>query len=982
MTPDAFIAKWSANTRSERAAAQEHFIDLCRLLGEPTPNEADPDGEQYAFEKGAVKSSGGDGWADVWRRHRFAMEYKGKHKDLNAALRQLQNYCLALDNPPLLVVSDIETIVIRTNWTNTVSKTHTLTLDDLRDPAKRRILKDMMADPERLKPGQTREALTETAAKKFAELAQRLRDRGHDPEAVAHFVQRLVFCLFADDVDLLPRGLFDKLLATARSDATRFEGLASALFEAMSKRGGLIGFDAIPWFNGGLFDSAAALPLTVEDVKELQRVSALDWSEIDVSILGTLFERGLDPKKRSQLGAHYTDRDKIMRIVEPVAVRPWLARWEQHKADIAAALAKVSGVTGDDTKARTARTRAKGEAQAIYRRFLDALRSFRVLDPACGSGNFLYLSLLALKDLEHRAGLEVEAMGLQREFPQVGPEVVQGIELSPYAAELARVSVWIGAIQWARRNGLAHPDNPILRPLDNIECRDALLTPAGTIADWPAADAIVGNPPFVGDKEMLKELGADYTAKLRAAYADRIPGASNLVCFFFEKAREAVAAGHSRRVGLVATQAIRKGANRTVLDRISAEATIYEAWQNEAWTQDGAAVRVSIACFAKAEDALPLRLDGEPVTEIHADLASGKDDFTQVRRLPENRAVCFQGPVKVGAFNVPGTTARTWLAEPPNANGRPNADVIRPWINGKDITGRPSDKWIIDFAEMSEADAAFYARPFAHVVIHVKPKRDKNRRERRKRLWWQHGETVPGLRAAVAPLPRMIVTPRVAKHRLFVWASPTTLPDTRFYAIARADDVTLGILHSRFHEAWALRIGSNHGAGNDPTYNAKTCFETFPFPEGFTLDAPAPDEAASPKAAAIAKAARALMEARDRWLNPGDLVREEPEVVPGLPPRRVPVSAKAAVQLKKRTLTDLYNTRGTADGVWLDNLHAALDAAVADAYGWPADITKADALAALFRMNAERAEQGAPTAEEEAAGDVEEEDEEEEAAAE
>ena len=213
---------------------------------------------------------------------------------------------------------------------------------------------------------------------------------------------------------------------------------------------------------------------------------------------------------------------------------------------------------------------------------------------------------------------------------------------------MARVSVWIGAIQWARKNGLSHPDNPILRPLATIECRDALLTEAGKVAAWPEADAIVGNPPFVGDKEMNKELGDGYTARLRAAYADRVPGASNLVCYFFEKARAAVSEGKVQRAGLVATQAIRKGANRTVLDRIRTN-TIYDAWQNEPWTQDGAAVRVSIACFAKPGHALPPHLDGQPVSRIFADLHGTGDDFAQVRRLPENRGKCFQGPVKVGA---------------------------------------------------------------------------------------------------------------------------------------------------------------------------------------------------------------------------------------------------------------------------------------------------------------------------------------------
>ena len=968
MTPETFVAKWTANTRSERAAAQEHFIDLCRLLDEPTPNEADPDGNEYAFEKGAGKTTGGDGWADVWKRNHFAIEYKGKHKDLNAAYRQLQNYALALDSPPLLVVTDIESIIIRTHWTNTVSATFVLTLQDLLDASKRSILKNMMDNPERLKPGQTREALTRDAAKRFAELAERLRGRGHNPQAVAHFVQRLVFCLFADDVDLLPRGLLDRMLATARRDATRFEALASQLFAAMASKGGLIGFEEISWFNGGLFDSPDALPLLADDVKQLQEVARLDWSDIDVSILGTLFERGLDPKTRSKLGAHYTDRDKIMRIVSPVIVRPWLEQWETHKAEISAALIKAK-----EAKTKAVRTRSLDAAQGSYLRFLNELRAFRVLDPACGSGNFLYLSLLAIKDLEHRVGLEAEALGLQREFSQIGPEVVHGIEINPYAAELARISVWIGAIQWARKNGLRHPDNPILRPLDTIECRDALLTESGGIAAWPQSDAIVGNPPFVGDKEMNKELGEEYTEQLRYAFSGRVSGASNLVCYFFEKARESIAEHQTKRAGLVATQAIRKGANRVVLDRIREDTTIYDAWQNEPWTQDGAAVRVSIACFAQPDAALAPHLDGEPVAQIFADLHGAGDDFTQVRRLAENRERCFQGPVKVGPFDIPGATARQWLSEPSNANGRPNSDVLRPWINGKDITARSSDKWIVDFGEMSEDEAAFFARPFAHVKIFVKPKRDINGRPRRKKYWWHHGETVPGLRRAVASLTRMIVTPRVAKHRLFVWAPPTTVPDTRFYAIAREDDVTLGILHSRFHESWSLRIASNHGIGNDPTYNSQTCFETFPFPLGCTLNAAPADEAVSPSAKAIGDAVRALMQARALWLNPPSLVDSVPEVIAGLPPRLVPRDATAAATLRRRTLTDLYNTRGTPEGQWLDNLHTALDAAVAASYGWCSTITTADALAALFRMNQERAEpQAPPAAEGLAAEDVDE----------
>ena len=428
MTPGAFIAKWQASELTERSAAQSHFIDLCHLLGEPTPTDADPAGEWYCFERGARKDTGGDGWADVWKRGCFAWEYKGKHKDLDRAFNQLRQYALALENPPLLIVSDMVRFRIRTNWTNCVSVTHEFTLDDLADGAVRDKLKWAMSEPERLRPGETRQTVTERAAATFADLAQGLRDQGHDPEMVAHFVNRMVFCMFAEDVGLLPDDMFTRMLDRSRGDPEKFEEYAKRLFGAMAT-GGDVGFERVEWFNGGLFDDDAALPLDREGIETALRAAKLDWSEIDPSILGTLFERGLDPDKRSQLGAHYTDRDKIMRIVDPVIVRPLLAEWEVEKAGIADKLERADGAGSS-----AARTRLRRQADRVLRAFLERLRNFTVLDPACGSGNFLYLALHALKDIEHRVQLEAEALGLERGFPAVGPANVKGIELNAYAA--------------------------------------------------------------------------------------------------------------------------------------------------------------------------------------------------------------------------------------------------------------------------------------------------------------------------------------------------------------------------------------------------------------------------------------------------------------------------------------------------------------------------------------------------------------------
>ncbi len=949
MTPTAFIAKWQASTRNERAAAQEHFLDLCALLGEPTPN-TDPTGTAYAFEKGATKASGGDGWADVWRRGRFAWEYKGKHKDLDAAHRQLLQYAGALENPPLLVTCDIERIVIRTNWTNAVSERHEVRLEELADPRRLALLKAVFSDPERLRPGKTRAALTAEAAARFAELAGRLRARGHDAQAVAHFVNRLVFCLFADDVDLLPPGLFERMLDASRRAPSRFEGYARRLFAAMAQRGGEVDFTPVAWFNGGLFDDDGALPLDAADIALVQSAAALDWAEVDPSILGTLFERGLDPDKRSQLGAHYTAREMIELLIDPVVRRPLLAEWAKVRDGIAAAVA----VAADPAASAKARRAAPGRATALFRGFLDRLRAFRVLDPACGSGNFLYLALLALKDLEHQAMVEAEALGLQREFPQVGPEAVLGLEVNPYAAELARVSVWIGHIQWARRHGYPAPSDPVLRTLDTIATRDALLAAddaGGTVlAPWPAADAVVGNPPFLGSKRLRTVLGDAYCARLFAAYAGQVPAEADLVCYWFARAQAAIAAGEAVRAGLVATNSIRGGANRRLLEPLAKAGAITDAWGDEPWTLDGAAVRVSLVCWGRDRAAMPT-LDGIAMSAIHADLTAGAADLTTARKLAENAGVAFQGSKKVGPFEVSGEVTRRWLMEPSNANGRPNSDVLRPsWI-GMDVARQPRDMWIVDFTGLTQSQAAFYVRPYAHVAQHVKPLRDKNARDVRRLNWWLHGDAQPRMRTAIKMLERYIVTPEVSKHRIFMWAPRPVLPDSKLMVVARDDDVTFGILQSRLHEVWALATGSWHGVGNDPRYTPSTTFETFPFPPSLTLDRPAASYADNPHTQRIAAAAQTLVAARDHWLNPPELVTRTPEVVPGYPDRLLPRGASAAATLRTRTLTALYNTRGTPAGAWLDGLHRTLDDAVAAAYGWPPDLPDTDILSRLLALN-------------------------------
>ncbi|MDH2919207.1 MAG: hypothetical protein PXX73_08445, partial [Sideroxydans sp.] len=578
MTPAQFIAKWQFSTLNERQSYQAHFADLCALVGADVPSPASID--SYCFERGVAKTGSKHGWADVWKRGFFAIEYKAPERNLDAALKQLMTYALALDNPPLLVVCDTQIIQIHTHFTNAPSEIHTIAIADLAQPANLEKLRWLFSEPNKFHPQRTIAQITEQAAAKFADLAQSLNQHGYAPQSVAHFLNQCLFCLFAEDADLLPGKLFERLLDKSRNTPEKLTARLEELFAAM-RRGGDFALEDIYWFNGGLFETVEVLPLTRDEIKILCEAAKLDWSGIEPSIFGTLFERGLDPKKRAQLGAHYTDQQSIWRIINPVIVEPLAAEWQVARSKIADAMARYSA-GGKGSKS------ALPEAQTTFIAYLERLKAYRVLDPACGSGNFLYLALRALKDLEHKANLEAEGLGLQRQITiECSPLNVCGIELNPYAAELARVTVWIGEIQWMLKNGYPIRKNPILQSLDHIENRDALLTESPSPqpsphewgeggaqrrvrgeAEWPAVDAIVGNPPFLGDKKMRSELGDDYTEALRRVYAERVPGGADLVTYWFEKARAQIAAGLCQRAGLVATNSIRGGANQKVLARI------------------------------------------------------------------------------------------------------------------------------------------------------------------------------------------------------------------------------------------------------------------------------------------------------------------------------------------------------------------------------------------------------------------------------
>lgn len=927
MTPQAFIAHWQNNNITERAGAQQHFNDLCEVLGMEKPRDA----ENYTFERGA-KIIGGQGWADVWKRGCFAWEYKAPNKDLNAALKQLMNYALALDNPPLLVVSDLRNIEIHTHFTGHPSEVHRIEISQLTQPETLQKLRWLFEEPERFKPQRTTYAVTEQAANRIGEIAQRLNQRGNAPQDVAHFLIQCVFCMFAEDAKLLPEKLFETVLDKSNPDGSKAQKRLSELFNAM-QGGGDFAMNDIPWFNGGLFKTIHVPVLETVDVINLLDAARMDWSQIEPAILGTLFERGLNPDMRSQLGAHYTDPATIMKIIHPVVEQPLLAEWKIVKAKIEKLSSKMKLI---GTAKSNRPNKEMLEGYQLFRDFLLRLRTFKVLDPACGSGNFLYLALKTLKDLEHRVNIEAEALGLHRELNiETSPANVLGIELNPYAAELARVTVWIGEIQWMLSHGYQYRKNPILAQLDHIENRDAILASIEESsvreAEWPNVDAIVGNPPFLGGSKKRRELGNDYFNALSFVYKKRVPDGADLVCYWFEKARAHIEQGKAQRAGLVATNSIRGGVNREVLEKILKSGSIFGAWSDEEWVNNGAAVRVSLVCFSNYIDPHSehkILLDGLSVAVIHADLTSGHGlDLTQAKLIKENANIAFRGTTKNGNFEIKGEVARQWLKHP-NPNNKPNSTVVRPWLNGQDVVNRNTDYWIIDFGvSMPESEASLFELPYRYVLENVKSERQKNNREAYRLNWWIYGEARPGLRLAIQNKSRFIATLLTSKYRLFVWLPASVIPDQALIAITVDDDITFGILHSRFHEVWALRLGTS--LEDRPRYTPTTCFETFPFPEGLT---PKSLQDSNSHGHTIAAAAIRLNELRENWLNPPEWVDWiiTPEEEKAGYPKRAVAKAGFEAELKKRTLTNLYNQRPA----WLDNAHKTLDAAVAQAYGW------------------------------------------------
>jgi hypothetical protein len=497
MSPAEFKRKWARYSGKETAAYQEHFNDLCALLGHPSPAAADPTGsESFCFQKRVVKDAElfalqdcgrvaeepdderERGFADVWKKGCFAWEYKGKKKNLDAAYQQLLRYRESLLNPPLLVVCDFDRYVVRTNFNGTVQETHEFTNANIDSPAILHLLRAVFTDPNFLKPQRTTDEVTEKLAQQIGEVARSLQGRESieliDARSrrelavaqrknlrIARFLNRIVFCFFAQNTGLLPKGIATEIFKTGVDDPAHFAEVLEDLFEKMAK-GGTFGAHKIRNFNGHLFEDATVFELTEDEIGKLAESGEADWQFIQPSIMGNLFERGLDPDQRAQLGAHYTSEKDIKTLVEPVLMAPLRNEWSQIKGELAPAFVRGEGKATDRKRLSM---------------FHDKLAAITVLDPACGSGNFLYVSLQLLLDLEKELVTFATQLGFKFE-PRVNVQQLKAIELNAYAFELAQVSVQIGYLKWRRDNGFPNEHEPVLQSFGQLPKRRRASCPA------------------------------------------------------------------------------------------------------------------------------------------------------------------------------------------------------------------------------------------------------------------------------------------------------------------------------------------------------------------------------------------------------------------------------------------------------------------------------------------------------------------------
>jgi hypothetical protein len=764
-------------------------------------------------------------------------------------------------------------------------------------------------------------------------------------------------------VELIPKNSFSNLLTEYATETRRpfLPQALQSLWTTMDTGGFAPALHTVlRRFNGKLYHDATALALNADQIALLQEAAKANWTEVEPAIFGTLLERALDPAERHSLGAHYTPRRYVERLVLPTVIEPLRREWAAAQAASAQRLEEGKG------------KKAVDDARTELLRFLRRLTSVRILDPACGSGNFLYVTLEHLKRLEGEVLTALGQLGQSGRLElgdgtTVGPRQLLGLELNPRAAAIADVVLRIGYLQWHLRTyGLTQLREPLLDDYQNIRQQDAVLSYDGPDfanprpAAWPEADFIVGNPPFVGASRMREALGDAYTLALRKTYTGQVTDSSDLVMFWWQRAAAEVQAGRAERFGFITTNSLRQTFNRRVmqpfLEGDKPPLALAFAIPDHPWVDsaDGAAVRVAFTVVDQAASQFNGQLlrvlsekpiagdDAAEVTfgsqegRIQPDLTIGAD-LDAVQELHANDGLANRGVSLFGAGFIvaPAQAASLGLGEIPGLEKH-----IVPYRHGRDLTDKPRGVLVIDLLGLNEQQVlSQYPAVYQHLWENVKPERDRNNRPSRRDNWWLFGETNPKLRRMLAGLPRYIATVETAKHRFFQFLDASILPDNMLVAIALDDAYYLGALSSRAHVVWALAAGGT--LEDRPRYNKTRCFDPFPFPT-----------ATADQQARIRELAEALDSHRKRQqgLHPSLTLTDLYNVVEKLRAGQ-PLTAKEQAT----------HEHGLAAVVL--SLHQQLDAAVAAAYGWPAGLPDAELLSRLVQLNHERAQ-------EEAAGTV------------
>ncbi|MBK8161183.1 MAG: class I SAM-dependent DNA methyltransferase [Rhodospirillaceae bacterium] len=1027
---ETFITRWAASAAAERANYQLFLSELCDLLdvGRPDPSQADDSRNTYVFERAVTFPEGGTGRIDLYKKGAFVLEAKqGSDRtqqaefDLapataakpskkgtatrgtkgwdDAMLRargQAFAYAQALPAaegwPPFLIVVDVgHTIELYADFTGMGkhygpypdSSSFRIALKDLADSDIRKRLKAVWEDSLSLDPARHAAKVTREIADRLARLAKSL-EQTHAPHTVAIFLMRCLFTMFAEDVELLPKASFLNKLKSLKGNAKAFQFTMRELWRAMDRGDDCVALQAkVLKFNGGLFQDADALAVTEEQLGLLIEAAEREWKDVEPAIFGTLLERALDPNERHRLGAHYTPRAYVDRLVLPTIIEPLRADWDAAKA-AAVTLANRGDMDG-----------AKDEVK----KFHHALCEIRVLDPACGSGNFLYATLEHMKRLEGEVldfltnELHEDQSFLELERHSVDPHQFLGLEINERAVHIAELVLWIGYLQWHfRTRGRVLPVEPILRNFHNIQRQDAILAydaeelardehgkplsrwdgvtfkkhpvtgedvPDETAqkpiyryinprkADWPQADFIIGNPPFIGNKRMRNRLGDGYVDALRASHIN-VPDSVDLVMYWWDIAATKSKSGLVRRFGLITTNSIRQSLNRKVLQtHIDSPdgLTLTYVIPDHPWIDaaDGAAVRVAMTVASStrgtgrldqvcretfgADDYASVELVSK-TGRIHADLTVGAN-LTESAALKANKGLAHQGIIPVSeGFRVSKAEAEEIIRVNPKS-----ADILKPYIIGDDLTERSETRLIIDTFLLSEdVIRREYPVIFQILLDRVKPERDTNSDPKFRDNFWEFGRPRPKMRLQIEQLSRYIGTCRTAKHRVFMFLEHTVIPDAKVIAIGSDDAFLLGCLSSSFHMTWS-RNWARLGKGNDQNYNHSECFDKFPFP---VCD----DETKA--------RIRALGEALDKHRKDRQALHSDLTIT-GMYNVLEKLRAGVALDAKEK----IIHEHGLVSV--LKQIHDELDLAVAEAYGWPADLSDDEILTRLVALNHERA---------------------------